>query len=142
MEDRIIKFIAALRSQGVRVSLAESADAFFAIDKLGITQKEAFRLSLRSTLIKNNSDLSIFDQLFPLFFGDNYSPPMSYASEDLTPVEAEKIYERKWCETEYLGLYQRIVWGKIQNVTDQDGWIVWDHKEDTAVTLRRWLTGG
>ena len=28
MEDRIVKFISALRGGGVRVSLAESADAF------------------------------------------------------------------------------------------------------------------
>ena len=34
MEDRIIKFIAALRACGVRVSMAESADAFRAVDKV------------------------------------------------------------------------------------------------------------
>ncbi len=46
MEDRMIKFIAALRAEGVRVSLAESADAFLAVDDLGVLDRETFRLSL------------------------------------------------------------------------------------------------
>ena len=52
MEDRMIRFIAALRAGGVRVSLAESADAFYAVDHLGVQDREAFRLSLRATLVK------------------------------------------------------------------------------------------
>ena len=55
---------------------------------------------------------------------------------------AEKSYEQKWSETKYLGLYQRIVWGKIKDVTKKDGWIVLNHVKNTAVTLRRWLTEG
>ena len=53
---------------------------------------------------------------------------------------AEKSYEQQWAKTEYLGLYHRIVWGKIKDVTEKDGWIVWNHEANTAVTLRRWLT--
>lgn len=53
---------------------------------------------------------------------------------------AEKSYEQTWSETEYLGLYHRIVWGQIKDVTEKDGWIVLNHKKNTAVTLRRWLT--
>ncbi len=36
MEDRMLKFIAALRAGGVRISLAESADAFQAVDHMGV----------------------------------------------------------------------------------------------------------
>ncbi len=53
MEERILKFIAALRAAGVRISLAESADAFRAVDSLGIKDREAFRLSLQATLVKD-----------------------------------------------------------------------------------------
>jgi len=35
MDQRIVEFIAGLRAAGVRVSLAESADAFRAIEQLG-----------------------------------------------------------------------------------------------------------
>ena len=68
MDKRIVEFITALRAAGVRISLAESTDAFHAIDHLGIQDRELFRISLRSTLIKDNPDLETFDNLFPLFF--------------------------------------------------------------------------
>lgn len=54
---------------------------------------------------------------------------------------AEKSYEQKWAETEYLSLYQRVVWGGILNHTEKNGWIVLNHEKNTAVTLRSWLTG-
>lgn len=54
----------------------------------------------------------------------------------------EKSNEQRWSEMEYLGLYQRIVWGKIKDVSAKNGWIVLNHKKNTAVTLRRWLTEG
>ena len=43
MEERIVKFISALRSGGVRVSLAESADAFVPlIENLGVARSRYF----------------------------------------------------------------------------------------------------
>ncbi len=53
MEERIAKFIAALSASGVRVSIAESQDAWRAIEYLGIKDRDAFRLSLRATLVKD-----------------------------------------------------------------------------------------
>ena len=55
---------------------------------------------------------------------------------------AEYSHQQKWSETEYLGLYQRIVWGKIEDVTKENEWLVLNHEKNTAVTLRRWLTEG
>jgi uncharacterized protein with von Willebrand factor type A (vWA) domain len=89
MEERILKFIAALRSAGVRISLAESADAFRAIDDLGIKDRETFRISLQTTLVKEASDLPVFHDLFAVFFGSSASPPMLDLSEDLTSEEAQ-----------------------------------------------------
>ncbi len=71
MEDHILKLIRALRASGVPVSLAESSEAFLAVEALGINNKSEFRLSLRATLIKNVRDLKIFDKLFPLYFDPN-----------------------------------------------------------------------
>ena len=93
MEERILKFIAALRAAGVRISLAESADAFRAIDSLGIKDREAFRISLQTTLVKEAADLPTFEELFPVFFGSSDAPPMMNLSDDLTPEEA-----RMWAE--------------------------------------------
>ena len=90
MESRILQLIAALRASGVRVSLAESAEAFSAVDLMGIQSREHFRLSLRSTLIKDMRDLPIFDKLFPLFFGSGQPPMMGgNPTDDMTPEEAK-----------------------------------------------------
>jgi uncharacterized protein with von Willebrand factor type A (vWA) domain len=93
MENRIVKFIAALRGGGVRISLAESADAFVAVDNLGIQDREAFRLSLRATLVKEAKDLPTFEELFPLFFDGGDAPPMMNLTEDMTPEEAQMLAE-------------------------------------------------
>ena len=89
MEARLIKFIAALRSGGVRISLAESADAFRAVDLLGVQSREEFRLSLRSTLVKDAIRLPVFDELFPVFFDSGDAPDMQNLMDDMTPEEAE-----------------------------------------------------
>jgi len=90
MESRILQLISALRSSGVRVSLAESAEAFSAVDLMGIQNREEFRLSLRATLIKDLKDIPTFDKLFPLFFGMGQPPMMGgNPSDDMTPEEAQ-----------------------------------------------------
>jgi len=90
MESRILQLIAALRAGGVRVSLAESTEAFSAVNLMGIQNREQFRLSLRTTLIKNLKDLPTFDKLFPLFFGSGEPPMMGgNPSDDMTPEEAQ-----------------------------------------------------
>jgi uncharacterized protein len=91
MDQRIVQFIAALRASGVRVSLAESADAFQAIDELGVMDRDLFRIALRSTLVKESKDFPQFDRLFPLFFQTDEPPRMMNPSQDLTPDEAKMI---------------------------------------------------
>ncbi len=93
MEERILKFIAALRAGGVRVSLAESADAFQAVDRLGVKQRDTFRLALQATLVKDYTSLPVFAELFPIFFSAGETPQMLNAAEDLTPEEAEMFAE-------------------------------------------------
>lgn len=91
MEERIVKFIAALRAAGVRISLAESADAFAAVDNMGVQNREQFRLSLQTTLVKEAEHLPIFEELFPLFFSGGEMPPLMDLSQDLTPEEADML---------------------------------------------------
>jgi uncharacterized protein with von Willebrand factor type A (vWA) domain len=94
MESRILQLISALRASGVRVSLAESAEAFSAVDLMGIQDREHFRLSLRATLIKDQKDISTFEKLFPLFFGSGQPPMMGgNPMDDLTPEEIQMLAE-------------------------------------------------
>jgi len=90
MEKRLIDFIAALRATRVRVSIAESQDAFESIRLMGIKDRETFRVSLRSTLVKDATDQPIFDELFPLYFGSG-GPPLLNALEDLSPEERQML---------------------------------------------------
>ncbi|MBK7456309.1 MAG: hypothetical protein IPJ46_22085 [Anaerolineales bacterium] len=94
MESRILQLIAALRASGVRVSLAESAEAFSAVDLMGIQDREQFRLSLRATLIKDVKDIPPFEKLFPLFFGSGQPPEMGgNPMDDLSPEEIQMLAE-------------------------------------------------
>jgi uncharacterized protein with von Willebrand factor type A (vWA) domain len=93
MEERIARFIAALRASGVRVSLAESADAFSAVNMMGVYDRETFRLSLRATLVKDAQGIPVFEELFPLFFDSVEPPPLLNLSKDLTPDEAQMLAE-------------------------------------------------
>ncbi|RMG98588.1 MAG: VWA domain-containing protein [Chloroflexi bacterium] len=90
MDNRIVEFIRGLRAAGVRVSLAESVDAMNAVGTLGITDKEIFRASLRTTLVKESEDFPIFDELFPLYFGSG-GPALQNALEDLSPEDQQML---------------------------------------------------
>lgn len=64
-------------------------------------------------------------------------------TKDLSKIalfpSSDSSWEQTWAEWEYLGLYQRIVWGTIKG-REGDEWIVWNHKKNTASTLRDWLS--
>src|SRR5262245_34072489 len=103
MESRILQLIAALRASGVRVSLAESAESFSAVDIMGIQDREQFKLSLRATLIKDVKDIPTFEKLFPLFFGTGQPPMMGGNPMDgMTPEEAQMLAEAMRQYTEQL----------------------------------------
>lgn len=47
-------------------------------------------------------------------------------------------WEQSWAEWEYLGLYQKIVWGRLTG-EENSLWLVWNSKANTAVPLSKWL---
>jgi len=79
MDRRITEFIAALRAAGVRISLAETADAMRAVEQAGITNRDHFRLALQTSLIKDAKDFGAYQELFPLYFGREAPPPLQPA---------------------------------------------------------------
>ncbi len=93
MEVRILQFVKALRAGGAPVSQAETLDAMQAMQSLGIRDKPLFRRSLRTTLVKNASDLPLFDELFALFFDgkDGKPPDMHDIAETLSDEEAQAL---------------------------------------------------
>lgn len=90
MDKRVVEFIRGLRAAGVRVSMAESVDALNAVESLGITDKDIFRTSLRTTLIKEEDDIAAFEELFTIYFGSG-GPPLMNATDDMSPDEQEML---------------------------------------------------
>jgi len=68
MQEKLVEFANLLRENGVRVSLAETLDAFGAADVTGLMEKENFRAALRSTMVKRRTELPTFEELFDLYF--------------------------------------------------------------------------
>lgn len=91
MEEQIISFISALRSAGVRISLAESEDALRAVKQLGIKHLNTFRLSLQTTLIKEARDLPLFEKYFSIFFVHPDQASMFNLESELTSHEREML---------------------------------------------------
>ncbi|MCB9451288.1 MAG: VWA domain-containing protein [Anaerolineaceae bacterium] len=91
MDKRMVTFIRALRAAGVRISLAESQDAMYGVETVGVSNREQFRAALRATLVKESRDQGVFDYFFPLFFGSG-SPPMNEnIPGDLSPQEQQML---------------------------------------------------
>ncbi len=76
MDERIVQFITALRNAGVRISIAESADAMRAIHAVGVENRERFKDALKASLVKEPADVPTFEQHFPLYFGHE-GPPLT-----------------------------------------------------------------
>ena len=71
-----------------------------------------------------------------LGLGDAYK---SLSSVAILPT-AESAYNQEWAQQEYLGLYRRIVWGRIEGERDSC-WMVYDHIANSAEKLSSWLRG-
>ncbi|NJM05966.1 VWA domain-containing protein [Candidatus Gracilibacteria bacterium] len=95
MDKRIIDFIAGLRAAGVRISVAESADALRAIEQAGIRQRDFFRAALQATLVKETRDFEAFQRLFPLYFGNDAPPPLQQPGSggQLSEEEQQRFLE-------------------------------------------------
>ena len=68
----MIEFTNLLRKSGVRVSVAETIDAFQSLDELSLDDREVFKDALRSAMVKRGDEIPTYDQLFDLFWSGFY----------------------------------------------------------------------
>lgn len=69
MEISLHRFVRLLRLRGLRVSVAEAADAMRCAAQPGVlTSREQLRDALRVALVKNRADEEAFDEVFDAFF--------------------------------------------------------------------------
>ncbi len=69
MELHILEFASLLRRNGLRVSPAETLDAFAALTTVGLASRGVFKATLRSSMVKRAVDIATFDELFETYFG-------------------------------------------------------------------------
>jgi len=67
LREELLCFIERLRAAGVRISVAETIDAMNAVAAAGI-EMARMREALSATLIKDEGDRPVFDELFTAFF--------------------------------------------------------------------------
>jgi uncharacterized protein with von Willebrand factor type A (vWA) domain len=67
MRDLTLRFINELRTAGLRISISESMDALRAVAAIGV-EREMFRESLATCLVKEEDNRSVFDETFARFF--------------------------------------------------------------------------
>jgi uncharacterized protein with von Willebrand factor type A (vWA) domain len=72
VEHKIVEFTNLLRKSGIRVSVAESIDAFHALDEVSVGDREVFKDALRTTMVKRSEDIPAFEQLFDLYWSAFY----------------------------------------------------------------------
>ena len=68
MDKVISRFVWLLRQRDVRVSPAETIDALRALGELRMSDRAAVKSALSGTLIKNQRDLPVFEEVFERFF--------------------------------------------------------------------------
>jgi uncharacterized protein with von Willebrand factor type A (vWA) domain len=66
--ENLALFCSSLRESGVRVTQSEEIDAGRALLRVDLTDPDEFYLTLRSTLVRRQTDLEPFDRLFQVFF--------------------------------------------------------------------------
>ena len=68
MDAKLVDFTHHLRQVGLTVSTAELLDALRAVQRLGLSDPQLVKDTLRCTLVKRDRDVEVFDQAFERFF--------------------------------------------------------------------------
>ena len=89
--DNIVHFCRALRKAGVKVGTSQVQSAIQAVAAVGFTSKADFYYTLRATLISHEEQLTVFHQVFSLFWRDpEFLQKMMY---QLSPTLRDKNAE-------------------------------------------------
>lgn len=89
MEKQISNFIRALRSADVRVSTGEALDAARTVAMIGYDDRALMKDSLACVLAKSESEKSIHDRLFDLYFSSAPAGSVSQSAESETQESQE-----------------------------------------------------
>ena len=90
MRDVTLRFINDLRAAGLRISLSESIDAVQAVAAVGI-ERELLREALAASLVKEEEDRPLFDEVFARFFAGPGSRRKNTYHEKASAGEGQRL---------------------------------------------------
>lgn len=98
MDDKLVEFVALLRHNGLRASIAENLDAFRSVAEMGLGDRVVLKDTLRATMVKRVVDVPLFDELFDLYFsglGEALKATSAAAAGamELDPAEFQKLLD-------------------------------------------------
>jgi len=88
LEKKILSFARYLRKAGIPVAVPEIMDALRGVQLVGFSKKR-FKTVLKSTLIKEEIDVLVFDKLFELYFERQYSPDSEKQPDKIDSAKSE-----------------------------------------------------
>jgi hypothetical protein len=65
---KLFEFIEVLRDAGIIVSVDEVLSVFSAVPEIDLYDKQVFRQALKTTIVKDHTDIPVFDKCFEEFF--------------------------------------------------------------------------
>jgi len=77
LQQRLVDFVAALRTKGIMVGTGETVDAADATTRLGLDERSILREGLASTLTRKHSQRETFDEIFDIYFPPGVGRPRS-----------------------------------------------------------------
>lgn len=98
------------------------------------TLRDRLRQSRKFILLTSPNSKDSRWMPWELGLADGYRSPQNVA---ILPTP-ETAQERAWSEQEYLGIYDRIVYGALQGQA-KEVYMVWNQEENSAIELSAWL---
>jgi len=92
MLNRFLSFARALRDAGVPVAISEDLDAMRALAHVPMEDRDTFRATLSTTMLKNEAHRPAFDTLFDLYFGTGRGPEALAEADSQLPEGSEDEY--------------------------------------------------
>jgi len=136
--DLVVGATILLENHGARVYTDEVDPAMppYTTDETARLLKSRIRQTARFVLLVSPNSKESRWVPWELGVADGYKDLNTIA---LLP-SSDNAFDQSWADWEYLGLYHRIVYGRLQGESEPL-WMVLDHRKNEAVALTRWLSG-
>ena len=106
MKSPLAGFVETARAAGIRISVAETLDAFRAVETVGYADRDAFKDALAVALAKSREEKELFDRCFELYFRRDAFPeqPPAPVLGDAEPDASDAELTRLLRENDRTGL--------------------------------------